>query len=360
MKILFLTQTSQIGASARYRVYQFLSYLKEGGIEYSVIPAISDVLLKRYHESSNLFTKFQYYSSQILRRLADLQKIRKFDVIFIQRDIIIHIFPFIEKLITLFNKNIIFDFDDALYLYPSHKKTGFLFKLLWDRKKIERIIRLSKHVIAGNNFLRDFARNFTENVTVIPTSVDLNVYENTQKLKNSSSLVSIGWIGSQGTFSYLKQILPVFEELAKKYDIEIRVVGARGPLIDGLRIKYKDWSLAEEVEDISKFDIGVMPLVDDEWSRGKSATKLLQYMAAGVPAVASPVGVNNEIVKDGVNGFLAKDQEEWIKKISMLVENIQLRNETAANAKEDVEKFYSIQANSSKFLGVINRVALSN
>jgi len=361
LKILFLTQTNETGASARYRVYQFLDYLERNGIDCTVSPAVSDNLLRNYHGSASIFKKPHFYLSQILKRISELKKINNFDVVYFQRDIVIHFYPILEEIIALLNKNIIFDFDDAIYLYPSHKKIGFLFKILWDRKKIERIIKLSKHVIVGNNFLKDYAQNFTKNVTVIPTSIDLTAYKINKipgQLKGDT--IKIGWLGSQGTFEYLKMLFPVFEELAKKYKIELMVIGAKGPLPKGFRINYKDWDLSTEVRDMAEFDIGVMPLTDDEWSRGKSGTKLLQYMAAGIPAIASSVGINTEIIRDGINGFLADTKDAWVKKIPLLIENEQLRAELVNNARSDVERFYSVQANASKLLEVIKKVTLNN
>ncbi len=361
MKVLFLTQTGPHGASARYRVYQYLDYIKASGIEFYVSPAIPDGLLEKYCNSNNYFTKVQFYATQIIKRLRDIQKVSKFDIIFMQRDLVVHIYPFLEKLIALFNKRIIFDFDDAIYLYPTHKKTGLFFKLLWDRKKIKRIIGLSKHVIAGNNFLKEYSEKFTKNVSVIPTSIDLNLYRlNKPKTAKISEVVNIGWMGSQGTFSYLEDIFPVFEELAKKYNIELTVIGAKGSSLDGVRVNYKDWSLDKEIDDINCFDIGVMPLVDDEWSRGKCGTKLLQYMAAGVPAVGSPVGVNIEIINNGVTGLLAQTREDWVKNISLLIEDQGLRSRLVNNARNHVDKFYSVQANAPKFLEIIKRVALGS
>jgi glycosyltransferase involved in cell wall biosynthesis len=265
----------------------------------------------------------------------------------------VHFYPFIEKLISLFNRRIIFDFDDAVYLYPSNKEAGRIFNLLWDRKKIERIIKLSKQVIVANNFLRDYVARFTKNVTVIPTSIDLQLYRPAKRLKDPNGQVTIGWIGSLGTFGYLKNIFPVFRELAKRYSIKLKIVGVNGPRIDGIKTCYRGWDINTEIEDISSFDIGVMPLTDDEWSRGKSGTKLIQYMAAGVPAVASPVGINTEIIKDGVNGFLAVNKEDWEEKITALIENRELGTKMARRARADIEKFYSIQANAPKFINVL-------
>ncbi len=193
-------------------------------------------------------------------------------------------------------------------------------------------------------------------MTVIPTSIDLKLYNSDQKPRRFSEKIIIGWIGSEFTFTYLERIFPVFIELAKKYKIELKVIGARRPLMEGLEISYKDWDLKSEIAEIYSFDIGVMPLADDAWSRGKSGTKLLQYMAAGVPAVASPVGINKEIIHDEENGFLAHTPLEWVRKISCLIENKILAERMRIEARKTVERDYSTEVNAPKLLKVIKDV----
>lgn len=356
-RVIFLTQTPLMGASARYRVYQYLDFLDKNGIECIVSTGVQESILNRYMNNSNFINKILYYSSIFFKRMSELGRIGDVDCVFLQRDILIHSYPIIEKLIALRNKRIIFDFDDVLYLYPSHKNIGFLFRLFWDKGKIERIIKTSKHVIVGNNFLKNYALQFSDKVTMIPTSIDMSLYNREKKeLGKNAKATTIGWIGSQGTFGYLKDLFPVFIELAKKFKIELKVVGAYGPQVNGLKIDYRDWNINTEIEDIYGFDIGVMPLTDDEWSKGKSGTKLLQYMAAGIPAIASPVGINTEIIKDGINGFLADSQGEWINKISFLIDNKSLVDKICKEAKRTVEEDYSTKANASKLIKVIKEV----
>lgn len=360
-RVLFLTQTQKSGAAARYRVYQYLDYLKQHDVECEISPAVYDDLIKKACSSKSPLIKCRFYLSQFFNRISYILKVRNYDVIFFQRDVIVHLYPFIEKLMHLFNKKVIFDFDDAIYLFPSNKKPSRFFTLFWDRRKIERIIKMSKHVIVGNNFLKNYAQRYSRDVTVIPTSIEVSNFN--KKIINTSNVTgvtTIGWIGSQGTFHYLESVFPILEILAKKYIIQLNVIGAKGSQIKGVRVNYRDWNLDTELKEIYNFDIGIMPLTDDEWSRGKSATKLLQYMAAGIPAVASPVGVNSEIIKDGINGFLAENKEAWIEKISMLIDNKELCLKITENARKDVERFYSVQANAPKLLDVIRKISLGS
>lgn len=359
-RVLFFTQTPECGAAARYRVYQYLNYLKQEGLDCVVSPAVTQGVLEKYNKSKDIFSKSFFYAHQALRRLAEIKKTKDFDIVFLQRDIIIHCYPFLEKLIARVHKNIIFDFDDAIYLYPAQKKRGFFFRFLWDRRKIERIIKLSRHVIVGNNFLKKYTETFTSQVTLIPTSMDLDLYRAKPRRNEKDTGITLGWIGSQGTFGYLEKIFPALAKLSQEFDLRLLVIGARGPQVEGLEIIYKDWSLDTEIEDIYNFDIGLMPLTDDEWSRGKSATKLLQYMVAGIPAVASPVGVNQEIIKDGVNGFLADSPEEWRQKISSLVKDVALSERISCAARKTVAENYSVQVNAPKLAKVIKEVLNHN
>lgn len=356
MRVLFLTQTDEVGASARYRVYQYLDFLKKNGVECVISPAVTDTILLRYTNRHNIFDKVSYYTSIILQRISDLSRIKNFDCVFLQRDVLIHAYPFIERIIATRQKNIIFDFDDALYLDPYLEKNKRFLWFIRDKSKIARLIKLSKHVIVGNNFLKKYASNFTADVSLIPTSIDLDIYKLDTNPRKASGKITIGWIGSQLTFPYLEQLFPVFIGLANKYNIKLKVVGANGPRAKGIDIEYKHWTLETELDDLYSFDIGVMPLTEDNWSRGKSGTKLLQYMAAGVSAVASPVGVNTEVIKDGINGFLADNNEAWVKKIAMLIENQQLRREIINNARRNIERYYSVQINAPRLLEVIKKV----
>jgi glycosyltransferase involved in cell wall biosynthesis len=334
-----------------------LDYLEKEGIESRVWPALPQWLWENYNKSPDLITKSHFYLYQVFRRLGDILKIHTFDAVFLQRDIIVHLYPFLEKLIALRQRRIIFDFDDAIYLYPAQKKTGIFFNLFWDRKKIERILKLSCQVIAGNNFLRDYALQFNRQVNLIPTSIDLKLYPFKAPLPVKSDKLTIGWVGSPGTFGYLENIFPALIKLSKEIPLRLVVVGSRGASLAGLDITYRDWNLNSEIEDICSFDLGVMPLSDDPWSRGKSATKLLQYMAAGVPAIASPVGVNSEIIKDGINGFLAGDDAEWREKILCLARDKALAQGIALEARKTVERDYSVEVNAAKLAKVIREAA---
>lgn len=354
MKVLFLTQTPQIGAAARYRAYQFIDYLKSKDIVCTVSPGISQWAVRNLVRRGNVWDRIRAYSQPFICRTLDLLRIKRYDVVFLQRDILIHFPPLFEWLISQLNKNLIFDFDDALYAQTAKNKYS-LFYCLRGKNKIPTILKMAKYVIAGNNQLKEYALRYNKRVEVIPTSIDTDRCHPKVSYLLSGSPV-IGWMGRPGSLYYLQQIKGVFPKLSQRYDFSLKVVGARDIAIEEVKVISKDWKLEEEIDDLQSFDIGIMPLTEDKWSQGKSAAKLLQYMAMGIPVICSAVGTNSDIVKDGKNGFLARTEGEWIEKLSLLIENQALREKLGRSGRVDVEKYYSVKANAPKLLNVLKAV----
>jgi len=354
MRVLFLTQTGRIGASARYRVFQYLAYLKENGVDCVVVPAVDDSLAARYVADPR-GTKLRYYTSIVWRRLRDLVRLRDFDVVFLQRDFLVHSFPVLELITSVIHPRLVLDVDDAIHLLPAGKRPHVLFRILHDARKTERVARRSAHVIAGNEVIADHVRGHARALTVIPTSIDLSSYPvRTQSQIAACRLPVIGWIGSPGTAHYLRTILPALDRLALKGTrFILRTVG--GAVAGGGRFscESRPWCLDKEVADVCSFDIGVMPLTDDAWSRAKSGTKLLQYLAAQVPAVASPVGVNATILRDGVGGALASTTDEWEQSLDLLLRNPEERFRLGKEGRARVEAEFSAERAAPKLLGVL-------
>lgn len=355
LNILFLTQTPIRGASARYRVYQFLDFLESEGISCKVSPAISDSAMRRLSLRGSFLDRVVVYSQPIIRRAIDMFRLKRYDLIFLQRDILIHFPPIVEWMISRFNKNLIFDFDDALYTFPQGSKYAFFYRLR-GKNKIPAIIRMAKHVITGNRHLEKYAFNFNKNVTIIPTCINTDKYLVKDNYIISNHTV-IGWIGRPGSAIYLKQIEQVFRKLSTKYNIVLRAVGVKDIYMEGVNIEAKEWNIDDEINDLHGFDIGIMPLSFDEWTKGKSAAKLLQYMAVGIPVVCSAVGANCDIVEDGRSGFLVKTEDEWISKLSLLIEKKELRQRMGRAGRVLVEKCYSLKVNALRLKEVLERVA---
>lgn len=339
MRILFIVPYPTEGPSNRFRVEQYLPYLKENGITYSIRPFCNTnfyrILLKKGH----YIKKFFYLAIFAVRRVADLFRLPAYDVVFIHREA----FPMkdyiFEWLFRLFAKKIIYDFDDSVFL----KKPA----------KIRLIVSKSDIVLAGNRFLRDYAFRFNEKVLLLPTCIDTDKYSPAVKPAERNKIV-IGWIGTPSTSIYLYELKDVFRFISGKYsNVEFRIIGAEIAKDTGLPPVNRGWSLEREVEDLREFDIGIMPMPDNDWTRGKCAFKIIQYMAVGVPAVASPVGMNTEVLRHGINGYLASTHEEWCQALSVLVESRDLRKRLGDNARKTVEEKYSLKVNAPKFIDAL-------
>jgi glycosyltransferase involved in cell wall biosynthesis len=261
-------------------------------------------------------------------------------VVFIQKEFMPGV---LLNLLYAQNKNIIFDFDDALFLSEKQQEGTFGKVMLKKSKKgIDSMLRRSKRTIVGNSFLGSYAERFCADVVKIPIAIDINRYLPLATAVQRER-ITFGWIGRERNAYYLEDLQNVFKRLSEESDkIELYIIGMDKVNIDTFPIKYEVWDYRTEVDSLTRIDIGLMPLRNDDWSRGKGGCKLLQYMALAIPTVSSPVGINKEIISDGVNGFLASTDDEWVEKISRLIQNFNLRKEIGAKARETVCQRYSL------------------
>ncbi|MDO9464614.1 MAG: glycosyltransferase family 4 protein [bacterium] len=358
MRVLFLTQTAELGAASRYLVYQYLRFLEQEGIECTVSPGIPSKHFSKAYFTESLLKKIPYHGLVFLKRLRELSSLNGYDIIFVQKCVLPQTFPVIETIISHLNKKLIFDIDESLFYLPPRRKRSTLYRLRYNA--IPRILKMSRHVIAGNNYLRDYILNYNSNVSVIPTVIDTDRYAVRDYKNDNNKNIVIGWMGNPTTSIYLDQLRTVFKVLSQRYNITIRIIGANGFKIDDVEVDSRDWNLHSEVKELQDFDIGIMPLTDDVWTRGKCGCKILQYMGVGVPAVASRIGENGKIIKDGINGFLADSNDEWIEKLSLLIEDPTLRQKMGKEGRNTVENFYSLKVNTSKLKAVLEKVYLSS
>ncbi len=352
MKVIFLTQTSELGPSSRHRVYQYLDFLKKEGVNFMVRPAISSNHFTRVYNTHRPANKLPYFGLAVLRRLIDLARIGTGDIVFLQKEVLPQAYPLIEGFIKKLNRKLVFDFDDAIFLLPP-KRRSLLYKFRY-KNSIPKILTMSDYVIAGNEYLKQYALRFNRNVEVLPTSINTETYF--VKKKEKKDKINIGWIGSRSTIFYFSQLRNVLKALAKRYKIFLTVVGTGDYRVDGVETITRPWKLEKEISDLQCLDIGVAPLNNDDWALGKCGCKVIQYMGVGIPAVASPVGINGEIINDGVNGFLADSDEEWIEKLSQLIENEALRERLGFMGRKTVEERYSVKVNGPKLLEILRKV----
>lgn len=316
LKVGFLPLFQIRYASSRYRVFQFLDPLAQSGFECTVIEAPQRKWWKRI---------------AYLPRLLQLAQSQ--DVLYVQK----RIFPTpVLKLIRQLNPHIIYDLDDAVYLRPAL------------RPRVDAILREARVVVAGNEYLATHAREFNEQVVVIPSVVDTDLYLPPIGDRHpGDDRVIIGWIGSDPNRGDLSPMRPVFDWLGEHHGEQaiLRIVSDR-PLEMGIRLRkeFVPWTLPSSPIELQQFDIGIMPLEDTEWNRGKCGFKLIQYMAVGAAAVASPVGVNQEIVTNAKTGYLATTVDEWQHRLGSLIKDTQVRVQMGQAARKSIEQRYSVQA----------------
>jgi glycosyltransferase involved in cell wall biosynthesis len=287
----------------------------------------------------------------IARALKALVKSRHYDAVWLLREAVPIGPPILEEIISrVLRKPLVYDFDDAIWMAPDNEYP--VERLLRWRSKTSSIIRASAYVIAGNAFLADYARNFNGNTTIIPTSVDIQRRYERPRAHGPAEAPVIGWTGSNSTNGYLEMIATVLTELKRNETFRVHVISDRPPAFSFPEFSFHRWSAQDEIDRLREFDIGIMPLPNTPWESGKCGLKIVQYMALGIPPVASGVGVNSEIVRHGVDGFICNTDGEWQQALSTLLHDHELRSEMGRNGRRRVEERYSIQAHVDDLAGI--------
>jgi glycosyltransferase involved in cell wall biosynthesis len=345
MRILFLPRYAPQGASSRYRIWQYVPSFERAGHTVEVHPLLdAGYLTQLYSEQTR---GLRWLAKGYARRLVTMATARRYDAIICEQEAFPYLPAFGESLLRKNGTPLFLDFDDAAHI--KYENSSLL------RHKIPRLIAAAETVVVGNNYLAKYARQFTRNVCVIPSAVDLSQYPSSHD-KSVRENVIIAWIGIPATAEFLKPLLPVFHKLQDKYpQLRFRFIGAGSEFpANGLNTELPAWSQQTEAELLAESDIGIMPLPDTPFTRGKCGLKLIQYMAAHLPVVASPVGANCEIVADGENGFLANGNEDWFAKLSVLIENPELRRKFGATGRKRVAQDYSLESSFAKWTDILN------
>jgi glycosyltransferase involved in cell wall biosynthesis len=335
--MLCLTKYTAEGPSSRYRVYQFEPYLADAGIEVDV---------QALHDHAYLAGRFRgkrtsalYLAERFVRRIFALCTVRRYDLVFVQKEIFPYLPGVAESLFHRMGVKMVLDLDDAIFLLYEKAPSALRRRVLG--RKIPRVISKCSLVLAGNRYLESYAREFTDNVVLFPTVVDTARFTPGPRGGPTSTPV-VGWIGSPETVRFLRDIVPALETVSREAAFSLSVVGADGFSVDGVDVATKPWREEEEADDLRRFDVGVMPLPDDDWSRGKCALKLLQYMSSGVPAISSSLGSAAEIITDGDNGFLADSHDGWIGRLTRLLRDERLRTRIGRSGRNWVETHYNL------------------
>jgi len=355
MKILFLIPYPlREVASQRFRFEQYLDTLSKKGWKLHFQPFLNSHNWHFFSKSGKNFQKLAALIKGFIKRFFVLLTVSRYDFIFIHRETLPLGPPIIEWIIfKIFKKRIIYDFDDAIWLTDRTNETSILRSAKW-RSKIPSICRWSHKVSCGNRFLSDYARQFNANVVRVPTTIDTQHLHNPLLFpKDKKNDIVIGWTGSRSTLKYLGRLEGVLQKLEKKYsNLKILVIADQRPPLSLQTLEFIPWSTDMEIASLAKMNIGIMPLPDDEWSKGKCGFKALQYMAMEIPTVASPVGVNTTIIDHGIDGFLCTTDAEWITTLETLIKDAALRRQIGLKGREKVIHAYSVLSNTSTFLSL--------
>lgn len=341
--------------SQRFRFEQYFGMLKEAGLHYEVQSFFSQKGWQQLYEPGKPVQKFWQVIIGFARRKKILFSLKSYDLIFIHREAAPIGPPVFEWIISkIFKKRIIYDFDDAIWLNDPTEIGTLRSKLKW-KSKIASICKWSHKISAGNQSLADYALRFNKNVSINPTTIDTENHHNpVLHQKAMTNIPVIGWTGTHSTMLYLNMILPVLQELEKRYAFKFLLISNKKPHFELMSLDYRPWNKASEIQDLMGIDIGIMPLTEDQWSQGKCGFKALQYMALEIPAVISPVGVNTAIVEHGVHGYICETLADWKNYLTALLEDEIKRREIGKAARNKVVESYSVSSNSETFLSLFD------
>lgn len=349
IKVLGLALYGPLAASTRYRLGQYVTGLASSGIDLKICHFLGDdYLLERFHKGG-------WPLRAILRgacdRFADLINLKNHDLAILHCELFPLMPGWLER--ALIRRPYIYDFDDAFYLKYRSRRFSALQPMLG--KKFENVIRGASAITAGNRTLSGYAGRFNPRTTLLPTVVDTGRYL-PKTHRHTPTTFTIGWIGSPSTAPYLDQLIQPLSALAHESPVRLIVIGGKAPVIQSVDVVEIAWQESTEVELLNHFDVGVMPLPDDEWARGKCAFKLIQYMACGLPVIASAVGANMEVVSRD-SGFLANTPEEWLRALRQLRDEPYIRRSMGQAGREQVVARYSLANNLPHLAEVIRQVA---
>ena len=362
LRVLALSPIPEEGAGCRFRIAQFIPYLRSVGIEVTLRSLFTADFFRLVYKRGHYLRKASRFATLSLKHLASLRDLSRFDVVFLYREM----FPIgpavVERLLAMRGRPpVVFDFDDAIFL-QSVSDANRVIRALKAPGKVATIIRHSDHVIAGNEYLAAYARRFNDAVTVIPTCVDTTRFVPSPAAVSSNGAVSsrepiVGWIGSPTTAPYVRGLTTVLQCVRQQHPFVLRVSGTGESLeVPGIRTEQPPWALGDEVRLFNTCDVGIYPLADDEWSKGKCGFKAIEFMACGVPVVASAVGVNRDIIQDGVNGFLASTDGEWVEKLGRLLSDPEIRRRFGEAGRRTIEERYSLRVHAPTLVATLRGV----
>jgi glycosyltransferase involved in cell wall biosynthesis len=354
MRVLFLAPYPiGLAASQRFRFEQYFPALKKAAIEFDTASFLDERIWEVLYAKGHFFKKLWVLFLGYVRRYILLFKIPQYDYIFVHREIVPFGPPILEFIIAkLFRKKIIYDFDDAIWIKNTSESNRFFSIFKWF-SNVNYLCKVAYKVSCGNDYLCAYARKYNANTVYNPTTIDTHTHHNKKQVHQDKKFV-VGWTGSHSTVKYLDELVPTLKRLEQKINFEFCVISDTPPTFQLNSMRFIKWNKQTEIEDLLNFSIGVMPLPDDKWANGKCGFKALQYMALGIPALVSPIGVNIKIVDNVVNGFYCSTEEEWEIAIEKLYHDSNLLKEMSDLTQKKIVDQYSVASNTSNFLALFS------
>lgn len=336
--------------SQRFRFEQYIGFLKNSGVSITQKSFLDEDTWHILYKPGNGLKKGWGIIKGFVNRFLLLFTIFNYDFVFIHREATPVGAPIVEWLIAkVFRKKIIYDFDDAIWLNNTSQENKIAAALKCNLK-VRWVCKWSYKVSCGNDYLAAYARQFNQNVEIVPTTIDTDYHRSREIRNKKQETIVLGWTGTHSTEKYLSQLVPVLKELEKTFSFIFRVISNHNPQLPLKSFQFKAWDKDTEIDDLLRFDIGVMPLEDNEWAKGKCGFKGLQYMALSIPTIMSPVGVNNQIIDHGENGYLAQNDLEWRNILIQLLADSSLRQRIGEEGRKKVIEYFSVKSQQSVYL----------
>lgn len=355
-RLLWLTPVPFESAGSRFRIYQHLPGLEAAGIRCDVRPFFDRKLFGVAYERGRTLEKLARVTLAAVRRLRDVLSVGQYDALVVYRETLPIGGALIERWTKARGVRLIYDLDDAVYL-RDEVTVNPLARRLRVPKRVFDVVRRSDLVLCGSEYLASQCRPFNDRVVIVPTSVDVEHFKPRPLHTATGADAVIAWVGSHSSSIYLDMLDEPLRRVSARWPAVFEVIGAGSPRqVPGVRVRNRRWRLEEEVSYFQSADIGVYPVRDSEWGRGKCAFKAIQFMAVGAAVVASPVGASLELITDGENGLFARTDREWEQGIETLLCDPWLRQRMGEAARKTVEERYSLQAVGPRLVAAFKEV----